>query len=389
MSSAIRRACRSRAALPILGGVAALLLSGCGGGDAETPSASTVPGPAASSPAPTPASAPAAAPAPASLPAVAPAPASSPAAAPPAASSPAPSPAGTVAAAAAAATATAQSSSNACSAIRPFYWEIGDAGGALVSGSVASSGDPTLYAGSTRLSIASASKWFYSSYFVQRAGGVLSASDVKFLNFQSGYAARGFDCQPSHTVQQCVDQGSNGVYDAADDGAFSYSGAHMEKHAALNGLGAMNNAMLAAEIRSQVGTEIDLAYSAPQPAGGVVTTADDYAKLLRKVLRGDLKMHDALGAHPVCTNPRTCANAVNAPSPPGESWHYSIGHWVEDDPVVGDGAFSSPGAFGFYPWIDRTKTSYGVLSRSAVGGAIDSVYCGRLIRKAWTTATPQ
>ena len=100
-------------------------------------------------------------------------------------------------------------------------------------------------------------------------------------------------------------------------------------------------------------------------------------------------MHDALGTHPVCTNPRTCANAENAPSPPGESWHYSIGHWVEDDPDVGDGAFSSPGAFGFYPWIDRTKTSYGVLARSAANGAIASVYCGRLIRKAWATATPQ
>ena len=43
-------------------------------------------------------------------------------------------------------------------------------------------------------------------------------------------------------------------------------------------------------------------------------------------------MHDALGTHAVCTNPATCANAEFAPSPPGESWHYSIGHWVEDDP---------------------------------------------------------
>ena len=306
-----------------------------------------------------------------------------------AASAPAsPAPAAT-AAAAEAAIATANSSSNACNAIRPFYWEIGDSAGALVSGSVNSSSDPTVYAASSRLSVASASKWFYSSYFVQRTGGALSASDIKFLNFRSGYASGDFACQAGQTVQECVDQGSNGVYSAADDGEFLYSGAHMEKHAALNGLGAMNNAMLAAEIRGQLGNEIDLAYSLPQPAGGVVTTADDYAALLRKVLRGDLKMRDALGTHPVCTNPRTCANAALAPSPPGESWHYSIGHWVEDDPDVGDGAFSSPGAFGFYPWIDRTKTSYGVLARSAANGAIASVYCGRLIRKAWATATPQ
>ena len=89
----------------------------------------------------------------------------------------------------AAATATANSSTNACSAVRPFYWEIGDAGGALVSGSVNSSADPTVYTATTRMGIASASKWFYSTYFVQRTGGVLSASDIKFFNFKSGYTS--------------------------------------------------------------------------------------------------------------------------------------------------------------------------------------------------------
>ena len=59
---------------------------------------------------------------------------------------------------------------------------------------------------------------------------------------------------------------------------------------------------------------------------------------------------------------------------------------MEDDPVVGDGAFSSPGAFGFYPWIDASKTYYGVLARQgAAGTGVDSVNCGRLIRKAWVT----
>ena len=85
----------------------------------------------------------------------------------------------------------------------------------------------------------------------------------------------------------------------------------------------------------------------------------------------------------------TCPTAVFTPSPRGEQWHYSVGHWVEDDPTVGDGAFSSPGAFGFYPWIDAGKTWYGVLATLNVGGAIDSVRCGRLIRKAWLTGTTQ
>ena len=74
-----------------------------------------------------------------------------------------------------------------------------------------------------------------------------------------------------------------------------------------------------------------------------------------------------------------------AESPVVEAWHYSYAHWVEDGPAVGDGAFSSPGALGFYPWIDATKTTYGVLARVQPNGYWASVLCGRLIRKAFTS----
>ena len=164
----------------------------------------------------------------------------------------------------------------------------------------------------------------------------------------------------------------------------------MEKHASLTGLGALANGPLATEIRSQLGSDVALAYSQPQLAGGGVTSADDYARVLRKILSGSLKMHDVLGTHAVCTNPLTCPTAANTPVPSTESWHYSIGHWVEDDPVVGDGAFSSAGAFGFYPWIDAGKTTYGIVARSSgAGEGFDSASCGRQIRKAWATAVPQ
>ena len=94
-------------------------------------------------------------------------------------------------------------------------------------------------------------------------------------------------------------------------------------------------------------------------------TAGDYATLLRKILRGDLKMRDALGTHPSAPTRRPAPTREFTPSPPGESWHYSIGHWVEDDPDRRRRRLQQPGAFGFYPWIDRTKTTYGVLARNA------------------------
>ena len=101
---------------------------------------------------------------------------------------------------------------------------------------------------------------------------------------------------------------------------------------------------------------------------------------------GQLKIAALLGTHPVCTNPHTCSDAVYTPIPT-ESDHYSIGHWVEDDPAVGDGAFSSAGKFGFYPWIAHDKAWWGVVARDVRNGdeqeGVASMKCGRRIRAAW------
>jgi len=108
-----------------------------------------------------------------------------------------------------------------------------------------------------------------------------------------------------------------------------------------------------------------------------------------------LKLGAQLAAASVCTNPATCPTAVYSPIPgssgANESWHYGLAHWIEDDAVVGDGAFSSAGAFGFYPWIDATRTIYGVLARRGTAGnaGYNSAQCGRLIRKAWVTGVAQ
>lgn len=293
----------------------------------------------------------------------------------------------------AAATTTAQSTSNACAPIQPFYWEVGDETGRLASGSVPSS-NPT-YTSTTLMSIASASKWLYGAYVVQLRQGQLSASDVTFLTFRSGYT-HFTRCLAGQTVDECVAYANNGVHSALADGLFSYGGGHMEKHASLLGLGSLTGAGLADAIRSQLGADLTpLVYSQPQLAGGVVTNADTYAIFLRKILSGSLLMKAALGTHAVCTNPSTCGQALNTPVPQTESYHYSIGHWVEDDPVNGDGAFSSAGAFGFYPWIDASKTWYGIVARRDTTGTSDpgdpdsaghgfaSAECGQLIRAAW------
>ena len=288
----------------------------------------------------------------------------------------------------AAATATATSSTNACAPIRPFYWEIGDRSAALASGSLSSAASATTYDGASMMSIASASKWLYASYVVEKRGGALTVDDYRFLNFESGYTSF-TTCDQRQTVAECEATGSNGAYTPGSDGKFFYNGGHMERHAVLSGLGALNNAGLATELKSQLGADVGLLYTQPQLAGGVFTSPAAYALVLRKMLGGQLQMGTALGSHAVCTNPRSCTTAMSAPIPPSESWHYSIGHWVEDDPSVGDGAFSSAGLFGFYPWIDASRTYYGIVARVAPAGALDSVDCGRIIRKAWLTGVAQ
>lgn len=307
-----------------------------------------------------------------------------------------------------AATTTATANA-ACTSITPFYWEIGDASGSLASGT-GGDGGSTPPSSTTQMLIASASKWIFSTYVVEKQSGVLSASDIKYLNFESGYTNFS-SCSTTSTVSSCLSEagtngGTNGDYVPLTDGNFFYNGGHMQVLANALGMGAENNAALAIDIKSIIGTNVALAYIQPQLAGGIYSTSADYARFLRNMLDGHYShMLSLLGSNAVCAhaNSTDCPTAIYSPvnqSAPGvssndvsdEAWHYSLGHWVEDDPSNGDGAFSSPGAFGFYPWIDQSKTYYGILARFDITHAsagVASTFCGRLIRKAWTLGQAQ
>lgn len=269
-----------------------------------------------------------------------------------------------------------------------FYWEIGDRNGLRASGSVAGSNTPMA---TQVIAIASASKWLYSTYVLQKVGSVRQ-SDVPFLNFTSGtvfpvaMGTKELTCAAGETVAECA---ASAIERPTAVGKFFYSAGHFQKHAAtVMGLGAMNGASLTTEIDSQLGLS-DLRYLQVNLAGGANTSASGYATFLRRMLSGGFVMSANLGAQKVCASEACVAGAVASPAPPTEGWTYSLGHWVEDDATVGDHAFSSAGALGFYPWIDQTKTWYGIVARRApsAGGdqGVASLKCGRLIRQAWVT----
>jgi hypothetical protein len=192
--------------------------------------------------------------------------------------------------------------------------------------------------------------------------------------------------------------------DASAVGAFWYDGDHMEEHATLvMGQGGQEISALGTTLLTVLGDNVNFSYSIPVLPIGIYTTSDGYAVFLRNILNGTYQMSQTLSAFPVCTNSTVPGcNAVPGKSPiaaasnNAEAWHYSLGHWIEDDPTVGDGAFSSPGALGFYPWIDKTSTYYGLLVReddsAETSGAYQgyqSAVCGRLIREAWMSGVEQ
>jgi CubicO group peptidase (beta-lactamase class C family) len=162
----------------------------------------------------------------------------------------------------------------------------------------------------------------------------------------------------------------------------------MENHASLYmGLGDDNLDQLGTEVSSKLG--VNLSYAEPVLAGGVKITSTEYAKFLQRILSGALQMHDLLGTNSVCTGNAGCAKSGYSPTDDtGLNWHYSMGHWVESD-----GTFSSAGAFGYYPWIDKSVRFYGVLARHVnlpmEKEGLNSAMCGAAIRQAWMAAQGQ
>lgn len=278
------------------------------------------------------------------------------------------------------------SSARECKKLGDFYWEVGDKNGVHGSGAV---GDK--FSAQRVIPIASASKWIFGSYVLEKIGrhNEPSREQIQALEMTSGYTGLKFGrCIFPRTTAECFHNRGNDEFVGANVGKFFYNGGHDQKLAIDMGLGDFSAKQFGEEIRKYIGSDLDVDFNTPQPAGGMKASPADYGKFLRKIISGDLRMHDYLGFEPVCTDPKTCKQAVFSPVP--AAWHYSLNHWVEDS-GDDDGAFSSPGAFGFYPWISADKKWYGILAREdrMPNAAKESVYCGVKLRRAWIEGRSQ
>jgi hypothetical protein len=278
----------------------------------------------------------------------------------------------------------AADTSSACRNIQPFYWEIGTKNSVLASGT---EGDGSLSRDSV-VTIASASKMVFGAYVIQKDQGKIDSETAKFLHMSAGYVSlRAMSCgRGVSTVKDCFEQGDNSKYVAEDDNHFFYNGGHFQKWAVDHGLGSLDRQGLAAEYQRVLGADIPFQFGVLQLAGGLRMSAAGFATFLQKVVGGQLLFRNFLGVDPICTLPQSCPGQALR-SPVRAPWHYSYAHWVE-----GDGAFSSPGAFGFYPWIDSSKNYYGIVSRvgrarQGEGAGFASAMCGQEIRRAFFTGS--
>ncbi len=118
----------------------------------------------------------------------------------------------------------------------------------------------------------------------------------------------------------------------------------------------------------QMKLEVGKPVTAPNIQAGVHTSAKDYMKFLTAIAyRGQapggprILREDSVAQ---MERARTIGAEVFL-MPPGvaQGWTYAIGFWCEK--AAQDGActvMSSPGAFGFYPWVNRENGTYGVFA---------------------------
>ena len=99
------------------------------------------------------------------------------------------------------------------------------------------------------------------------------------------------------------------------------------------------------------------------PAGGAVSTAEDYLQFLSMILNGGIyKGVRILNEASVIAMQQNYSRESNIAFTPDEAsnWGYGFGEWVMEEGTNRANALSSPGLFGTFPWIDN-KLGYAAI----------------------------
>ena len=117
----------------------------------------------------------------------------------------------------------------------------------------------------------------------------------------------------------------------------------------------------------------------PRLAGGMHWTGEEYLAFLKALKDGTLlnasSLNQLVADHNASTTIAYSPIALAQPNGLGENWHYGFGLWNECQ-VAASAPFtctagtrvSSPGAYGAYPFWDRSKNYFGIVARQGTLG---------------------
>jgi len=263
------------------------------------------------------------------------------------------------------------------------------------------------YTGNERLAIASASKWLSAltlarlvergelswdstvgEFFPDAPAPMRPITLVQLFSHTSGMRANEASClsDRQQTLQACARSILAVPLAVAPGKAFAYGGNSMHVAGAMAELatGRSWDDLFIAQMVQPLGlTATDWTAGAgagtgyvrnanPRIGGGARSTLDDYGRVLDMLLAGGLHQGQSfLRADTLATMAldRTVGLVIASTPVPGFGFGYGIGQWVEARDARGATyRVSSPGAFGFTPWVDWRSGSSGVILVAGNGG---------------------
>lgn len=218
---------------------------------------------------------------------------------------------------------------------------------------------------------------------------------AQLLSFTSGLATAAQSEQPCLSLgganfETCVNtiastQANNGIRPGQQ---FYYSSHHLQVAGLMavkaRGLPITTWQDLFTEFKAQTGLFSTSTYdlpsaSNPRLAGGMHWTGEEYMNFLTALKNGILlnaaSMNQLIADHTASVTIEYSPIALPPPNGLGENWHYGFGLWNECQ-IAANAPFtcttgtrvSSPGAYGAYPFWDRSKNYSGIVARQGTIG---------------------
>lgn len=244
----------------------------------------------------------------------------------------------------------------------------------------------------TPIQLASATKWMSATVIMALVdAGAITLDDTtgqwlgwtgekgtitirQLFSHTSGITPDAQDCigTPFSTLQACADQIETLDLVAAPGAEINYGGNSMHVAGAIGEV-ATNSAwvdLFQTYVKTPLGL-VDTAYGYqfnPRIAGGMQSTVNEYSRLMQMFLdNGQYDGQEVLSSASVeAMLANQAGDAAVGSIPPTATdryMGYGIGNWVfryDDEGTAVES--TSPGAFGFTPWIDRERNYYAILA---------------------------